>query len=219
MPSTPSPWMRPDPHLSSDRKGRRQRSGSAVGAGPVPSKFADPNIPDRRRLPPLTEKRCYRTPIKPPIIGTLMVHMIATGQSGSSSASMTNRLAMVVIWSDAQQQFAVTRQDASQVKNRVVLYSIHACRSADDVAVANKRDGSQLGARRRVRPTMSFAHKPATAGSGCGPATQPRTTVRHWLVPPPGRLPASRGNHCSPLGDKWAWRPGGPAQHDAAPPL
>ena len=34
------------------------------------------------RLPPFTEKRCYRPPIKPPIIGTLMVHIIATNSQG-----------------------------------------------------------------------------------------------------------------------------------------
>jgi hypothetical protein len=102
LPSTPSPWMRPDPHLSSDRTGWRQRCGSAVGDGAVPSKFADPNIARSQALAPVDRETLLQTIYK------AIDHRHTDGahhrheQSGSSSASMTNRLAMVVIWSDAQ---------------------------------------------------------------------------------------------------------------------
>ena len=105
--------MRPDPHPSSDRTGRRQRCGSAVGAGAVPSKFADPNIARSQALAPVDRETLLQTTNK------ATDHRHTDGahhrheQSGSSSASMTNRLAMVVIWSDAQQFHKVSHRCAA----------------------------------------------------------------------------------------------------------
>jgi hypothetical protein len=72
-------------------------------SGAVPPKFADPNIARSQALAPVDRETLLQTTNK------ATDHRHTDGahhrheQSGSSSASMTNRLAMVVIWSDAQQ--------------------------------------------------------------------------------------------------------------------
>ena len=62
-----------------------QAGYNAAGLQWVPGRVVEirrSEHPDRGRLPSLTEKCCYRTPIKPPIIGTLTVHIIATDSQG-----------------------------------------------------------------------------------------------------------------------------------------